>query len=61
MGVVRRDASAQIVALDYDGTILPRTRAYVRSHGAGANTTLCRADAKSLPFGDGRFDLALCL
>ena len=60
-GVARRDPSVQIVALDYDGTILPRTREYVRSHGAGANTTLCRADAKSLPIGDGRFDLVLCL
>ena len=60
-GVGRRDASAQIVALDYDGAILPRAREYVRSHGAGANTTLCRADAKSLPFRDGRFDLVLCL
>ena len=60
-GVVRRDASVQIVALDYDGTILPRTRKYLRSHGAATNIALCRADAKHLPFGDGRFDLVLCL
>jgi ubiquinone/menaquinone biosynthesis C-methylase UbiE len=60
-GLVRRDASVQIVALDYDGTILPRTREYLRSHGAAANIRLCRADAKYLPFREGRFDLVLCL
>lgn len=35
-GVLRREASVRIVALDYDGTILPRTREYLRSHGAAA-------------------------
>ena len=60
-GVLRRSASARIVALDYDATILPRTRAYLRSHGAAANVALCRADAKHLPFCDGRFDVVLCL
>jgi len=60
-GVVRRDESVRVVALDYDGAILPRTREYLRSHGADANITLCRADAKSLPFREGRFDLVLCL
>ncbi len=59
--VVRRHPSARIVALDYDGIILPRTRAYLRSHRAAANTTLCRADAKHLPFRDAHFDLVLCL
>lgn len=61
LGVVRHDASVQIIALDYDGTILPRTRQYLRSHGTAANVTLFRADAKSLPFREGRFDLVLCL
>jgi ubiquinone/menaquinone biosynthesis C-methylase UbiE len=60
-GVVRRDASVQIVALDYDGTILPRAREYLSSHGAAANVRLCRADAKYLPFREERFDLVLCL
>jgi ubiquinone/menaquinone biosynthesis C-methylase UbiE len=59
--VQRRDASVRIVALDYDGTILPRTREYLRSQGTPANTALCRADAKQLPFRDDRFDLVLCL
>jgi ubiquinone/menaquinone biosynthesis C-methylase UbiE len=60
-GVVRRDRSARIVALDYDGIILPRTREYLISHHAGRNTALCRADAKYLPFRDASFELVLCL
>jgi SAM-dependent methyltransferase len=60
-GVLRREASVRIVALDYDGTILPRTREYLRSHGAAANVAPCRADAKHLPFRKGRFDLVFCL
>lgn len=61
LGVARRDPSVQIVALDYDGTILARTRAYLGSHGAGTTIVPCRGDAKHLPFGQGRFDLVLCL
>jgi ubiquinone/menaquinone biosynthesis C-methylase UbiE len=61
LGVLRRAASARIVALDYDGTILPRTRAYLKSHGAAANVALCRSDAKHLPFRAGHFDLVTCL
>lgn len=60
-GLVRRDSSSRVVALDYDGTVLPRAREYLRSHGAAANTALCRADGKHLPFHDGSFDLVLCL
>jgi ubiquinone/menaquinone biosynthesis C-methylase UbiE len=60
-GLVRRDASAQVVALDYDGTILPRTREYLSSHASAGQVTLCRADGKRLPFRDGSFDLVLCL
>ena len=59
-GLARQDPSARIVALDYDGTVLPRTRDYLTSHGA-ANTMICRADAKHLPFGVSTFDLVLCL
>jgi len=58
--LARRDSSARIVALDYDGTILPRTRDYLNSHGA-TNTAICRADAKHLSFGASTFDLVLCL
>jgi ubiquinone/menaquinone biosynthesis C-methylase UbiE len=60
-GVLRHDPSVQIVALDYDGALLPRTRAYLRSQGAATKVALCRADAKHLPFCDGQFDLVLCL
>jgi ubiquinone/menaquinone biosynthesis C-methylase UbiE len=60
-GLLRRDASVRIVALDYNGTILPRTREYLRSHGAATNVAPCRADAKHLPFCEGRFDLVFCL
>lgn len=60
-GILRRDPSARIVAFDYDGTILPRTRGYLSSHHAGPSTALCRADAKHLPFRDASFDLVLCL
>ena len=60
-GLIRRDPSARIVSLDYDGTILPRTRDYLQSHGAAGNAALCRADAKHLPFREGSFDLVLCL
>jgi len=60
-GLVRLDPSVRIVALDYDGTILPRTREYLREHGAAENSGLCRADGKRLPFRDASFDLVLCL
>ena len=60
-GLARLDRSARIVALDYDGTILPRTREYLREHGAAARVGLCRGDGKHLPFRDGSFDLVLCL
>jgi ubiquinone/menaquinone biosynthesis C-methylase UbiE len=60
-GVARRDDSAWIVALDYDEKILPRAREYLGSRGAGARITLCRGDAKFLPFRDESFDLVLCL
>jgi ubiquinone/menaquinone biosynthesis C-methylase UbiE len=58
--LARQAPSARIVALDYDGTILPRTRDYLSSHGA-ANTMICRADAKHLPFRASTFDLVPCL
>jgi SAM-dependent methyltransferase len=61
VGLARRDSSARIVALDYDGTILPRAREYLGTHGAAASAALCRADGKRLPFRDGSFDLVLCL
>src|SRR2546429_6923633 len=34
-GLFRRGPSARILALDYDGTLPPRARAYLSSHGAG--------------------------
>ncbi len=61
VGLVRRDPSARVFALDYDGTILAHTRDYLRNHAAGASVALCRADAKHLPFRDASFDLVLCL
>ena len=60
-GLARRAPSAKVVALDYDGTILPRTRDYLSSHVAAASTAVCRADAKRLPFRHATFDLVLCL
>jgi SAM-dependent methyltransferase len=60
VGLLRHDPTARVVALEYDGTILSRTREYLRSHGA-ANAALCRADAKHLPFSEESFDLVLCL
>jgi ubiquinone/menaquinone biosynthesis C-methylase UbiE len=60
-GLARLDSSARLVVLDYDGTILPRTRDYLKSHVVAASAALCRADAKRLPFRDGSFDLAICL
>lgn len=59
-GLIRLDPSVRTVALDYDGTILPRTREYLREHAA-ESSGLCRADSKHLPFRDASFDLVLCL
>jgi len=60
-GLARLDPSVRTVALDYDGTILPRTREYLREHAAAQSWRLCRADGKHLPFRDASFDLVLCL
>lgn len=60
-GIARRDPSARIVSLDYDGTVLPRTREYLSAHGAAANAAPCQADGKHLPFRNGAFDLVVCL
>lgn len=59
--IARRHPSARIVSLDYDRTILPRTREYLSAHGAVANPALFQADAKRLPFRTGAFDLVVCL
>jgi len=61
VGLLRRERLAEIVAVDYDETILPRTRDYLRSHAAGERTAVCRADAKHLPFRDGSFHVVICL
>ncbi|HYB89688.1 MAG TPA: methyltransferase domain-containing protein [Candidatus Binataceae bacterium] len=60
-GIARAEPSARIVSLDYDRTILPRTREYLRAHGAAANAALCQGDGKRLPFRTGAFDLVVCL
>jgi ubiquinone/menaquinone biosynthesis C-methylase UbiE len=60
VGLLGSEPTARVVVLEYDGTILSRTREYLRSHGA-ASASLCRADAKHLPFSDETFDLVLCL
>ncbi len=61
VGLAEREPSARIVALDYDETVLPRTRDYLRSHASADRVVLCRADAKYLPFHGATFDLVLCL
>ena len=40
--LARQDPSARIVALDYDGTVLPRTRDYLTSHGSANARDLAR-------------------
>jgi ubiquinone/menaquinone biosynthesis C-methylase UbiE len=59
--LLRREASVRIVALDYDSTILPHTRGYLRSQAPASHTALCHGDAKYLPFHNASFDLVLCL
>ena len=61
VGLLREDPSVRIVGLDYDGTILPRTREYLESQGADRNVSLSRGDGKHLPFRDASFDLVICL
>ncbi|HLK86213.1 MAG TPA: methyltransferase domain-containing protein [Candidatus Binataceae bacterium] len=60
-GLLRREPLAEVVAVDYDETILPRTRDYLRSRTAGQRTAICRADAKHLPFRTGSFHVVICL
>jgi ubiquinone/menaquinone biosynthesis C-methylase UbiE len=59
-GLVRRDPSLRVVAVDYDPAVLVRTRDYVRGTGA-RDVPACRADGKRLPFRDRTFDLVICL
>jgi ubiquinone/menaquinone biosynthesis C-methylase UbiE len=61
LGLIRRYDSVQVIATDYDATILPTTRAYLSQHGALSHVVFARADAKRLPFQDGAFDLVLAL
>ena len=61
VGLLRREPLAEIVAIDYDEAILPRTRDYLSSHTTGERSTVCCADAKHLPFRAGSFHVVICL
>jgi SAM-dependent methyltransferase len=61
LGLVQRNDSIKVIATDYDRTVLPMARAYLSQHGAISHVAFCQADAKSLPFLDGAFDLVLAL
>ena len=60
-GLLRREPLADVVAVDYDETILTRARDYLSSRASGQRNAVCRADAKHLPFRAGSFHVAICL
>lgn len=61
LGLARRHPSLQIVATDYDGRILPMTRAHLQQQRVGSRVAFCQANAKQLPFPTGCFDAVLAL
>src|SRR5262245_29074896 len=52
----RSDPGARVLGVDLAGSMLARARTNVEAAGLAARIDLERADAKSLPYPDGRFE-----
>ena len=61
VGLLRHGTSVTVVTSDYEGPVLRRARAFVQEKQPGARVDYLRVDAKTLPFGTGRFDVVLSL
>jgi len=61
LGLVRRSPDIIAIASDYDQTVLPLARAFIRQHAPTAHVAFCRANAKAFPFADSTFDVVLAL
>ena len=61
LGLIERSDTAMVIATDYDRTVLPMARSYIRQHAPAASVAFCQANAKSFPFPDGMFDVVLAL
>jgi ubiquinone/menaquinone biosynthesis C-methylase UbiE len=61
LGLIQHYPGIMAIASDYDQTVLPLARASIQQHAPTARVGFCRANAKSLPFSDGTFDVVLAL
>jgi ubiquinone/menaquinone biosynthesis C-methylase UbiE len=61
LGLIEYSDAAMVIASDYDRTVLPMARSYIRHHAPAASVAFCQANAKSFPFPDGMFDVVLAL
>lgn len=61
LGLARHIDTAHVVAIDYDGSVLPHARGLHERGGVRPRIQHCQADANALPFADGAFDLVLAL
>ena len=61
LGLIQRNPGITVIATDYDHTVLPMARSYILRHAPTAHVVFCQANAKSFPFPDGTFDVALAL
>jgi ubiquinone/menaquinone biosynthesis C-methylase UbiE len=61
VGLLQRESSLSIVVTDREGAILERARGYIDERQPRSRVRYARADARTLPFAEGRFDFVLSL
>lgn len=61
VGLLQREPSLSVVATDREGAILERDRGYIGERQPHSRVSYARADARTLPFANERFDFVLIL